>query len=230
MKPGEADPRDVDPPGPITVREGAAVLAAEQAGVPFLLLRDADGDLAVRTLDPADSPVTLGRAGDVLLAGDPQVSRVHAELVAVGTVWTLVDDGLSTNGVFVNGERVGTRRRLRDLDVVRAGSTLLVFRSPTTEEDLTERGDARAVTPTPAQRAVLAALCRPLLTDPRDGVPAGNEEIARELVLSVDAVKGHLRHLYDRFGLRDDQPSRKRLLLAREAIRMGLGGTDEPAR
>jgi len=59
------------------------------------------------------------RLGDVALPWDLTVSRVHAELVAVGDVWTVADDGLSRNGVFVNGERLVSRRRLRDGDALR---------------------------------------------------------------------------------------------------------------
>lgn len=214
-----------DPPGPLTVREGTAVFAAEQAGAPFLVFRDDVGDLVVHPLADEDSSVTLGRSGDVRLAGDPLVSRVHAELARIAEVWMIVDDGLSTNGVFVNGERVGTRRRLRDRDVLRAGASLLVFRDPGPSEQHTEHdGATRTVALTEAQRAVLVTLCRPVLLDPRSGLPANNDEIGTELVLSVDAVKGHLRNLYHRFGLRDEVPSRKRMRLAREAIRLGLGG------
>ena len=56
----------------------------------------------------------IGRRPDrgVRLDWDPEVSRVHALLVRVGGAWTVVDDGISRNGTFVNGERVIGRRRL----------------------------------------------------------------------------------------------------------------------
>ena len=79
----------------------------------------------------------------------------------------------------------------------------------------------RARTVTPAQRQVLTALCRPLLADP-SALPAANDDIAAELVLSVDAVKGHLRQLFARFGLTDLPPTHKRIRLAQEAMRQGL--------
>ena len=34
------------------------------------------------------------------------MSRVHALLQRVAGAWTILDDGLSRNGTFVNGERV----------------------------------------------------------------------------------------------------------------------------
>lgn len=210
-------------PGPLTVREGALVLAAQQRGSAFLLLRDADSELVVHPL-PAAGTITLGRHGDVALPWDPTVSRVHAELVVVGDVWTVVDDGLSRNGVFVNGERLLSRRRLRDGDTVRVGETVLAFRGPRGASDdtqLAEQRVERARTVTAAQRQVLVALCRPVQADP-SALPASNDDIAAELVLSVDAVKGHLRQLFARFGLTDLPPTHKRIRLAQEAMRQGL--------
>ena len=51
-----------------------------------------------------------------------------------------------------------------------------------------------------SQRKVLVALCRPL-KDSAYAAPATNKEIADEVHLSVDAVKAHLRVLFERFGL-----------------------------
>ena len=42
----------------------------------------------------------------------------------------LVDEGLSRNGSFVNGERVDGRRLLDDGDELRFGQTLLRYRAP----------------------------------------------------------------------------------------------------
>ncbi len=218
------------PPTPLTPREGAEVLAAVRRAVPFLQLRDNDGDLVLRTLAGSGS-MTLGREGDVRVGWDDKVSRVHAELVPLGPEWTIVDDGLSRNGTFVNGERITRRRRLRDGDSVRVGDTVLVFRAPDVGEDQTQvdrSGEKLAASVTPAQRGVLQALCRPV--DPvRDVPPATNEEIAEALFLSVDAVKAHLRQLYARFDLVELPPHQKRTRLAREALRRGLvraGGED----
>ena len=54
---------------------------------------------------------------------DSEVSRLHAQLEPVGRDWIVVDDGLSRNGTFVNGERVNGRRRLRDGDRLVFGET-----------------------------------------------------------------------------------------------------------
>ena len=60
---------------------------------------------------------------------DGRVSRVHALLECIRGAWLLADDGLSSNGTFCNDRRV-RRRRLKDGDVLRLGSTTLVFRDP----------------------------------------------------------------------------------------------------
>ena len=76
-------------------------------------------------LGPERPPVTIGRqpASDVALTWDDEVSRTHADIERIGDVWTLVDDGRSRNGSYVNGERVHGRRPLRDGDVIALGRT-----------------------------------------------------------------------------------------------------------
>jgi hypothetical protein len=72
----------------------------------------------------------------------------------------------------------------------------------------------------PAQRRVLVALCRPLAEG--SAAPATNEQIVSELVLSLPAVKGHLRVLFARFGLDGVPQNQKRRLLAERALASGV--------
>ena len=76
--------------------------------------------------------------------------------------WTILDDGLSTNGTFVNGNRVRGRQRSRDGDRVRVGKTLLVYRSvdTVTVPSTAPTGQPSAAALTDTQRRVLIALCR----------------------------------------------------------------------
>ena len=153
------------------------------------------------------------------LPWDAQVSRTHASLECIDGVWTLLDDGRSTNGTFVNEERVQGRRTLRHLDVIRVGATRLRFHDPSesTDSKLTEVASQAAIPAvTPAQLRVLIALCRPA-----EG-PASNEEIAEELTVSIDTVKTHMRALFDAFNLQASAPYRKRFELVRLAIDAGL--------
>jgi hypothetical protein len=96
------------------------------AGVPKrFTLRMVKGvsSLGVYSLEGA---VRIGRADecDVFLA-DPSVSRAHAVLETAGVEPAVRDLG-STNGTFVNGERVETKA-LRDGDELRFGNTRMQF-------------------------------------------------------------------------------------------------------
>ena len=201
-----------------TPTELQARLTAERSATPFLELRDGDG---IQRLVPLpEGGLTIGRtpASGIALTWDAQVSRSHASLEAIDGVWTVLDDGRSTNGTFVNEERVQGRRALRHLDVIRVGATRLRFHDPTdTDVKLTEvASDAVAPPLTAAQRRVLRALCRYA-----EG-PATNEEIAQELTVSVDTVKTHMRALFDAFHLGAAPPYRKRFELVRRAVEAGL--------
>jgi pSer/pThr/pTyr-binding forkhead associated (FHA) protein len=73
-------------------------------------------------------PATIGRSGDnaIPLDGDDFASGRHARVEnARDGVW-IIDLG-STNGTFVNGERVDGRRRLHEGDLVQVGDTELRF-------------------------------------------------------------------------------------------------------
>ncbi|HEY3020030.1 MAG TPA: FHA domain-containing protein [Solirubrobacteraceae bacterium] len=208
------------------VADVKAELEAERAGHPFLLYRDGDGGQQLHVLEDSASPITVGRrsGSDLSLPWDTEVSRLHAQLERVGEDWTVVDDGLSRNGTFVNGERVLGRRRLCAGDALRFGDTTVFFRDPVaSQSQMTAIGHELPgpAALTDAQRRVLVELCRPV-ADPRGhGAPATNLEIAGELFLSVDAVKTHLRALYAKFGLEQLPQNQKRMRLVKLAFDTG---------
>ncbi|HEX7298703.1 MAG TPA: FHA domain-containing protein [Solirubrobacteraceae bacterium] len=203
-------------------------IEAERRGRPFLVFRDGDG--SQRLLDLAGlQRLSVGRgAGNELsVPWDTEVSRLHAELEAIAGEWTVSDDGLSRNGTFVNGTRISGRTRLRDGDVLRVGQTSIAYRRPEAEDSLPTRvaGVRLALTDLPpTQRQVLVALARPYKHD-EFAVPATNQEIAGELHLSVDAVKSHLRTLFQRFGIEHLPQNQKRSRLVAEALHSGLIST-----
>jgi predicted component of type VI protein secretion system len=202
-----------------TPGELQARLAAERGAAPFIELRDGDGRQQLVAL-PAGG-LTIGRtpASGLALTWDAQVSRSHTLLEPIDGVWTVLDDGRSTNGTFVNEERVQGRRALHHLDVIRVGATRLRFHDPAADSELklTEvSADAIAPPLTAAQRRVLVALCKYA-----EG-PATNEEIAQELTVSIDTVKSHMRALFDAFQLGAAPPYRKRFELVRMAVDAGL--------
>lgn len=199
---------------------------AERRGVPFLVYRDAEKQQRLIGLDPERTPITVGRSeeAEIELSFDEEVSRIHAELQRIGDAWALVDDGLSRNGSFVNGERVVGRRRLRDGDALRFGAVVALYRAPGEISDETvksgEQVDATSITDT--QRRVLVALCRPFASGSEFSTPAPNKEIAEEAFLSVDAVKANLRALFDRFEVGELAQNQKRVRLAELAMRSGV--------
>lgn len=202
-------------------------IAAERRGGAFLVLRDGSGTQRLFALD--GDRLSLGRSPDcdVALTWDDEVSRLHAELVRVGSQWLLADDGLSSNGTFVSGRRVAGRRRLRDGDLVAVGATTIAFRQPVPAGVRTTRVSDRreiAASVTDAQRRVLVALARPFKDNPH-AVPATNPQIAEELCLSVAAVKTHLRALFHAFGLEDLAQQEKRRQLV--ALAFAAGAVNE---
>jgi hypothetical protein len=214
-------------PHAASAAELKAQIEAERHGLPFLIYRDGDGKHRLHVLEGGKDRVTLGRrtSADVPLAWDDEVSRLHAELVRSGGDWALSDDGLSLNGSFVNGEAIRGRRRLRDGDAVRIGATVLVFRNPGDGESSATAPSAdlkRVVSLTPAQKRVLVALCRPFKESAMFAVPPTNDQIAGELFLSVDAVKKHLRALFEKFGVEHLPQNEKRARLVERAFAGGF--------
>jgi pSer/pThr/pTyr-binding forkhead associated (FHA) protein len=200
-------------------------LEAERRGTPFLLFRDEAGRQRIVELE-GGGPLTVGRRSenDIALPWDHEVSRVHAQLELVGREWSLVDDGISRNGSYVNGERLDRRCRLRDGDRLCFGETPVLFRAP----DEADSSSTAAVSAgqgdlplTETERKVLVALCRPLAGSAYAS-PATNREIAEEIHLSVDAVKAHLRVVFERAGLADLPQNQKRARLAALALVNGL--------
>jgi DNA-binding CsgD family transcriptional regulator len=199
-------------------------IRADGVGGPYLLFRDGDGEQRIVALQ--SDRVTVGRAPgcELALTWDGKVSGTHAQLELIGgSNWTVTDDGLSRNGSYVNGERVRQRRRLADGDVMLFGDTAILFRSPPheVEETIPAVRESKIVELSPAQRRVLIALCRPFRDDDGFATPASNQQIADELVLSVEAVKTHLRTLFEKFGVGDLPRQAKRAELVKRAFQLG---------
>ncbi len=174
-------------------------------------------------LAPIDGDrVTIGRAPNnhLKIELDQQVSRLHAVVERYPAGWSIRDVG-SSNGTYVNGERLLTEHRLRNGDELRLGGTRVVFRERETDtSDCTLSAGDEAPELTRRERDVLLALCRPIVTSESFAQPATIRQMAAELVVTTAAIKFHLSNLYDKFGIFESGPSR-RAELANEAVRRG---------
>ena len=193
---------------------------------PTLIYRDGEGAQQVVSLDGLPA-LTIGRGSgcDVRLPWDERVSRVHAQLDRVGQNWTLVDDGLSRNGTFLNGERLNGRRRLYDGDTFVLGATSFGYRDVhggTSQMTMVETEVVTVSSLSPTQRQILSALCRPYKHETPYATPASNQQVAGELFLSVDAVKTHLRTLFQKFHIEDLPQNQKRAKLVERAFALGI--------
>src|SRR5690348_7885240 len=76
-----------------------------EPGLPILIVRFGGAEEVLR---PGDGPVLIGRELPAQIRiGDTHVSRTHARIESAGARWAVVDEA-STNGMFVNGNRVST--------------------------------------------------------------------------------------------------------------------------
>ena len=79
-----------------------------------------------RRFELPDAPALVGRDSRQLPLTDNTVSRRHAELMPNEDNWVLRDLG-SSNGTYINGQRVTNRYTLKLGDQIRVGRTLMVF-------------------------------------------------------------------------------------------------------
>jgi FHA domain len=176
---------------------------------------------AGRELVPLEAGrLTLGSdpANDLALTADPTLSRLHAVLERYEAGWC-VRDLDSRNGTFVNGQRIWSERPLRTGDELRVGAIRLVYRGDDPGGPGTQSSEP-APELTRREREVLLVLCRTVLAGEAFTEPTSIREIADALVVTEAAVKQHLGHLYDKFGIHGGG-ERRRVRLANEALRRG---------
>jgi pSer/pThr/pTyr-binding forkhead associated (FHA) protein len=131
--------------------------------------------------------VVVGRASECQWAiPSSGVSRKHARIRRRGSEVTIEDIG-SSNGTFVNSERLSAPRPLRDQDVVRLGSVEIRFNAPPPETTV----DATIALVPPA-RATVSAPAAPIEspTPPNpppsaNGRPTGTSSTTRPVALTV---------------------------------------------
>jgi len=116
----------------------------------------------------AADQVTIGRsAGNELVLADPEVSRRHARVLRRADGYAVEDIG-STNGTFVNGQRISHLTLLQDGDTIDLGDTVRL------------RFVAPVIAPTPIPPAPVDVSERP--TEMLAAAPAGElQNYANEL-------------------------------------------------
>ncbi len=224
-------------PGPELREVERAILAQvelssmERRARPFVLFHSGDGDQHIVDLDAARSPLTIGRrsSNKISLFWDQDVSRVHAYLERSGDGWELVDEGRSRNGSYVNGERVDGRRKLRDADVMRLGTTVLLYRAPTSAVKMLRRetGVTANVSIRTASQlgkddlAVLRSLARAVEQSHGKADLRAERRAADALNRGPEDIEAALYLLYRRFGVAHLAEDERRIRLLERARSIG---------
>ncbi|MDX6719616.1 MAG: hypothetical protein QOJ63_1870 [Solirubrobacteraceae bacterium] len=213
-------PEDPHRPHASTPAELKAVADMTRSGRAFVTWR-VDTGLSLRALDPTAARTTIGRSpSSAIILNDSEASWLHAEITRIDEEWLIVDNGVSTNGTFVDGRRIHGRARLRNEDRIVVGDTMIVFHSPGERLVPTKRAGhvIERTDLSDIEFHVLKALCRPIVIG-RTRVPATNEAIQEEVHMTLSGVKRCLTRLFGVYGI-DADP--KRVTLADAAISSGV--------
>jgi pSer/pThr/pTyr-binding forkhead associated (FHA) protein len=131
----------------VSASDVAAIAAAKRSGPARGTLNT--GGRLVSLVDGKEYPIpeagiTIGRdASAEIVVAQTSVSRRHAQVIPGGGGYVVND--LSTNGVFVNGEKATSGQMLSRADVIRVGTEEFRFYA-----DLAPIGKAAPSAPTPA--------------------------------------------------------------------------------
>lgn len=160
-----------------------------------------EGPLKGTSLVLEQDDCVLGRrdSSDLVLA-DPHVSLAHARVKRrQGAV--LLEDLGSTNGTYVNGERLTTSRALRHGDEVVFGTVETRFEDRGSQLSREESTEAMEVAQPiiDEERPVLSPRQAEVLRYLKQGLT--NPQIAEKLGVTERTVKAHCQEVYDRLGV-----------------------------
>ena len=205
------------------------MLALERTGEPFLVMRDGDGGLHLIPLDADAGECDAGppcRHGRVHPLGRGGARACTPSCGGSGRSGRSPTTGFPATGRSSTASGVVGRQRLRPGDRLLRGADDHRLLPEATDSSGDERF-ASGTLPEVAhlsetQRRILIALCRPYGEGGEFAVPASNQQIAGEVFLGIDAVKRHLRTLFQSFGLGELPQNQKRARLAELALRLGI--------
>jgi len=124
--------------------------------------------------------VTLGRdiTNDIVI-NDPEVSRHHARLIRTPAGYTF-EDLRSTNGSFINRQRLSTPYQLTNGDLIGLGETITVVYEVVGEGAaatmVAPAGSSGAPAPSPAPASAPASAPRSSVAPPAPAEPMADEE------------------------------------------------------
>ena len=138
---------------------------------------------------PLEQELVIGRStpGQGSLGGDSEISRVHARVYRDASGQLMVEDLGSTNGTFVNGNRISGQQALNPGDEVRVGQTTMSV----------EGGGALAGgAALDAERRLAEAhlVARPQWRRRRDAVAVHERAVRRTEVLDGQLPRGVPKH------------------------------------
>src|SRR3954471_19460836 len=124
---------------------------------------------------PLEQELVIGRStpGAGSLGGDSEISRVHARVFRDAAGQLTVEDLGSTNGTFVNGDRISAPTPLRPGDEVRVGQTTLGVEAGAAGEGATAVG--APIPPAVAAPPPAAAATPPTQPLPPSQPPPGGQ-------------------------------------------------------
>src|SRR3954468_12484060 len=117
-------------------------------------LKITGGNAAGQTIT-MEQELVIGRSTPGLgsLGGDSEISRVHARVFHDPSGRLMIEDLGSTNGTFVNGNRVSGQQPLNSGDQVRVGQTSLTVEGGAADTGATSVGQGIPAAPVPAAAA-----------------------------------------------------------------------------
>jgi pSer/pThr/pTyr-binding forkhead associated (FHA) protein len=136
-------------------------------------LKITGGNAAGQTIT-LEQELVIGRSTPGLgsLGGDSEISRVHARVFHDPSGRLMIEDLGSTNGTFVNGNRVSGQQALNSGDQVRVGQTSLTVEGGAVDTGATSVG--QVIPAAPAPPAAAAPPTQPLPPQqPFGGAPGG---------------------------------------------------------
>jgi hypothetical protein len=106
--------------------------------MPFIIIKG--GPEKGKVYEIGDQPLTLGRdKNQTIQILDQGVSRAHAEIFKLGELF-IIRDANSTNGTFVNGEKI-QEEVLKACDEILIGNTVMLFQESITDTAQVEEAE-----------------------------------------------------------------------------------------